>query len=202
METDPYNIDQHAPGAKLDTSKPDASLLLMFGRALAAVAEVGTFGAQKYTRGGWREVPEGVNRYTAALGRHLLKEDREAHDQDSGLLHAAHAAWNALARLEMMLEPQGREHVTGAEMKPFDLDALRAETKAGRYWYLATPYSKYPGGPEPACHEACKAAAWLIRHDVRCYCPIAHTHPIAGLPEHLLHHPVAEGEDRSRDRGF
>lgn len=47
------------------------------------------------------------------------------------------------------------------------------------YWYLATPYSKYPGGIEEAFKVACRAAADLIRAGVRVYSPIAHTHPIA-----------------------
>lgn len=104
QEKDPLGKDPHQPGAKLDDGKPDASLLLMFGKALTEVAQVGTFGAKKYTRGGWRTVPNGFDRYTAALVRHMLAEDHEADDDDSGLLHAAHAAWNALARLQLLLE--------------------------------------------------------------------------------------------------
>jgi hypothetical protein len=110
MEVDPNGYDAHDHGSKLDSGKPDASLLLMFGRALTAVAQVGTFGAEKYTRGGWTGVPDGINRYTAALLRHLMKEDREPIDSDSGLLHASHAAWNALARLEMILKDIENEH--------------------------------------------------------------------------------------------
>lgn len=65
---------------------------------------VGTFGAEKYTKGGWLDVPDGVERYTDALYRHLLAEGRgELVDHESGLLHAAHSAWNALARLDLML---------------------------------------------------------------------------------------------------
>ena len=102
-EEDPNGLGQHEPGAKLDRGKPDASLLLLFGKALTAVAEVGTFGAAKYTRGGWQHVEDGVNRYTAALLRHVCQEEYEQLDPDSGLRHAAHAAWNALARLELQL---------------------------------------------------------------------------------------------------
>ncbi len=105
-EEDPHGLKQHDAGAKLDQGKPDASLLLMFGRALREVAEVGTFGAAKYTRGGWQSVLDGINRYTAALLRHVFVEHYERLDTDSGLLHAAHAAWNALARLELMLREE------------------------------------------------------------------------------------------------
>ncbi len=47
------------------------------------------------------------------------------------------------------------------------------------YWYLATPYSKYPGGLDAAFNAACKVAAKLIGKGELIYSPIAHTHPIA-----------------------
>ncbi len=102
-ETDPTGRGQHDDGAKTDEGKPQASLLLMFGKALRAVARVGTFGAIKYTRGGWQSVPDGINRYTDAMLRHLLEEHYEEYDSDLPVLHAAQTAWNALARLELML---------------------------------------------------------------------------------------------------
>lgn len=44
--------------------------------------------------------------------------------------------------------------------------------------YLASPYSKYPGGREKAFQMACEKAAEVMSmgHDV--FCPIAHSHPI------------------------
>ena len=102
-EQDPDGIGQHDAGAKLDAGKPDTSLLLMFGKALLAVAEVGTYGAKKYSRGGWQEVGNGVPRYTAALLRHLFKSFYENYDPDTGLLHLAQVAWNALAIVELTL---------------------------------------------------------------------------------------------------
>lgn len=75
-----------------------------FPQALEAVAQVSAFGASKYTWNGWRSVPDGPARYGDALVRHLTKEFVEgANDSDSGLAHAAHAAWNALARLELLI---------------------------------------------------------------------------------------------------
>lgn len=103
---------QHAPGVKLDKGKPRAGLVLGgFSRALLAVADVGTFGAQKYTPHGWLSVPHGIERYTDAMVRHQLAEaSGEQTDSESGLSHAAHAAWNALARLELLLaEAKARE---------------------------------------------------------------------------------------------
>lgn len=103
IETDPHGRDQHTPGAKLDLGKPRAGLVLGdFSQALTEVIKVGTFGADKYTDHGWLDVPDGEERYTDAMLRHYLYEESgEVLDPDSGLLHAAHAAWNALARLEL-----------------------------------------------------------------------------------------------------
>lgn len=110
-ESDPTGRDQHEPGAKTDNGKPDTSLLGYFGNALLAVSEVGTYGAKKYTRGGWQSVPDGINRYTAAMLRHYLAENYEEFDRDLPVMHAAQVAWNALARLELML----REKKNGGE---------------------------------------------------------------------------------------
>ena len=90
---------------KHDSGKIRPSLVILsMSRALQAVSEVGTFGAEKYTDDGWREVPDGVRRYTDAMLRHQLAEaSGEVNDPESGLPHAAHIAWNALARLDLML---------------------------------------------------------------------------------------------------
>jgi hypothetical protein len=65
---------------------------------------VGTFGAEKYTDNGWMDVPDGEARYTDALLRHVLADlGGRSKDEESGLLHAAHAAWNALAVLDLKL---------------------------------------------------------------------------------------------------
>jgi hypothetical protein len=102
---DPTGRGQHEPGAKLDGGKIRCGLVLGgFSRALEQVAAVGTYGAAKYTDNGWRSVPSGQDRYTDAMYRHLLAEAQGLEcDPESHLLHAAHAAWNALARLELML---------------------------------------------------------------------------------------------------
>ena len=105
-ESDPNGKSQHELGAKMDAGKNRLGLVFNgFSRALQAVGAVGTYGANKYTEEGWKAVPGAKERYTDALLRHLFKEfSGEALDQDSGLSHAAHLAWNALARLEFILE--------------------------------------------------------------------------------------------------
>lgn len=105
QEVDPHGKSAHTPGAKLDAGKIRADLVLgEFALALKEVCRVGTFGAQKYTDSGWVTVPNGESRYSDAMLRHYLDEQSgQENDVDSGLKHAAHLAWNALARLELML---------------------------------------------------------------------------------------------------
>lgn len=105
-EHDPAGLSPGAPGAKLDAGKPPVlrGVVQHFPRAVLAVAEVTAYGARKYNWLGWRHVPNGIERYADALGRHLVEEGIDGPiDPGSGLLHAAHAAWNALARLELLL---------------------------------------------------------------------------------------------------
>jgi hypothetical protein len=105
LESDPSGIDQYAAGAKLDAGKNRLGLVLgAFSRALTCVGKVGTYGANKYTDNGWLSVERGQERYTDALYRHLLKEaSGEECDQGTNIYHAAHSAWNALARLELII---------------------------------------------------------------------------------------------------
>lgn len=108
IDKDPNGKDPHEPGSKLDQDKVDTSLLLDFSKVLYEVANVGTVGAKKYSRGGWQTVPEGRTRYTAAMLRHLLAEQQETLDKETGMYHAAQVAWNALARCELLLRETGR----------------------------------------------------------------------------------------------
>lgn len=107
IETDPTGKDAKQPGAKLDAGKSPITqgCFQYFPRALKAVAEVSFVGAKKYSWKGWEQVPDGINRYGNACGRHLVEEN-DARDADTGLSHAAQVAWNALARLELILREQ------------------------------------------------------------------------------------------------
>ena len=103
-EYDPDGLTANDPGAKSDAGKVRPSLILnAMPLAILAVSEVGTYGANKYSENGWKYVEGGIARYTDAMDRHRLKEGIELNDEESGLLHAAQVAWNALARLELML---------------------------------------------------------------------------------------------------
>jgi hypothetical protein len=102
---DPLGKPSNAPGAKMDAGKANVyrGAISYFPRALEAIARVSEIGARKYSWKGWESVPDGFIRYTEAMTRHLIKEDVEQYDQDTGCLHAAQTAWNSLARLELKL---------------------------------------------------------------------------------------------------
>lgn len=102
-ERDPMGIGPHTPGAKLDADKPLVWLCIAgFSHALAAVSEVTTKGAIKYTPNGWMSVANGKDRFMEAFGRHALQlGSGQVYDRDTGCLHKAQMAWNLLASLEL-----------------------------------------------------------------------------------------------------
>ncbi len=96
--------DTEAPtGQKFDADKTQWDLTPWL--AQTEVAEVLTYGANKYSRDNWRHVPESKRRYTAALFRHVVAWlSGEKHDPESGKHHLAHAACCILFMLETDLE--------------------------------------------------------------------------------------------------
>lgn len=92
--------------------------LQYFPRALMAIAMDSEYGFRKYGAwGGWRGVPDGVRRYTDADGRHLLAEAIEGpYDIESGIAHAVMHAWDAMARVEKLLEDREIEMRRGNEI--------------------------------------------------------------------------------------
>jgi hypothetical protein len=63
------------------------------------------------------------------------------------------------------------------EQQNYDLDGL-IEEGCG-YWYVGSPYSKYPDGLEAAFRQVCRITGALIAEGINAYSPIAHTHPVA-----------------------
>lgn len=119
-EKDPHGLSAQSPGAKLDHGKSPVmrGFLQYFPRAVLAVAGLSLYGANKYSWAGWRSVPDGVGRYGDAIGRHSVKEaieglyDLEVKNDPrypADILHATAVAWNALARLELLLEEQEKK---------------------------------------------------------------------------------------------
>jgi len=113
-----------APGAKHDSGKPALfSVLRYFPRALTEVAKVNEHGAALHGWDTWQTIDNPQERYANAQLRHELAECLgEARDPDSGLLHAAHKAWNSLARLELLLQ---QKEQPAAPRKDYVRDVLR-----------------------------------------------------------------------------
>lgn len=119
-------MNVHEKGAKLDLGKSPVfdGVLQYFPRALKKVADLSLWGATRYSWEGWRSVPDGFRRYSNALGRHILNEKIEGlYDLDAAndpkhpakILHATQVAWNALARLELLVEELDELEALGVE---------------------------------------------------------------------------------------
>jgi hypothetical protein len=109
-KTETTNDDEvkvSAGAFKLDTGKAPIyqGFIQYFPRAIEAVALISQFGKDKYgTWGGWLGVEDGMNRYMDAKCRHMIDEAKgELSAPDSEMLHAAHEAWGAMAKLELFL---------------------------------------------------------------------------------------------------
>lgn len=87
------NIDEELKGMKFDSGKLRYSLVPP--ETTRALAQVLTFGAQKYAPNNWQLVEDGETRYLDALYRHLeAYRLGEEIDQESGLPHLSHALTN------------------------------------------------------------------------------------------------------------
>ena len=69
---------------------------------LEDIVRVYTAGAKKYGPNTWQNLPDGYNRYKAALLRHLVEYDKgNKIDEETGCRHLAAVAWNAIAMLHI-----------------------------------------------------------------------------------------------------
>lgn len=92
-------------GKKDTKGKVRMELLPM--EALRSVAEILTFGAEKYGANNWQNIDDGYNLFWGALLRHkTLKDMGEEFDKESGKPHDAHIACNALFMLYYSLQKQ------------------------------------------------------------------------------------------------
>ena len=82
-------------GTKYDDNKTRFDLVQP--EFIESVAKVLTFGAKKYEPNNWQNVDDAVNRYYAALCRHLTAwREGKKEDMESGLPHLAHVATNVM----------------------------------------------------------------------------------------------------------
>ena len=82
-------------GLKYDNGKLLMSLI--DPKFVQGVAEVLTFGANKYAPNSWQTVPDAKRRYEDALLRHTYKYlEGELYDEESNLEHLKHMACNIM----------------------------------------------------------------------------------------------------------
>lgn len=64
------------------------------------IVKVYTVGSKKYGVNTWQKLPDGIERYKAALLRHLVEYEKgNTIDEETGCKHLAQVAWNAIAML-------------------------------------------------------------------------------------------------------
>ena len=74
------------------------------------VVKVYTAGAKKYGPDQWQNLPDGYKRYKAALFRHLVEYEKGNWlDPETGCIHLAQVAWNAIAMLHIEKERHGNK---------------------------------------------------------------------------------------------
>ena len=69
--------------------------------------------------------------------------------------------------------------IEGNKATPLPRHTQPAQTQHFTFWYLATPYSKYPHGHEAAATLSAMLAARLLEARIPVFSPIAHSHPIS-----------------------
>lgn len=89
-------------GIKYDKNKPKyANFLLDFKDVFQELYKVYEFGTNKYGRENWKQLENGDERFTNAMLRHFLLDGI---DEETGVSHQTHVAYNALMRLYYILE--------------------------------------------------------------------------------------------------
>ena|ERR1700722_3414590 len=95
------------PGVRENQGKAPVSLIM--SKALLEVAKVAEFGAKKYEPHNYRKGMK-WSFFVDAMCRHTIKFCvGERKDEESGLSHLSHIAWNALALLEFEVEKLGED---------------------------------------------------------------------------------------------
>lgn len=101
-----YDLTDDGTGKKYDGGKSMVGTLVnVFPNALMAVGMCIEFGTHKYPNpSNWKQVEGAAKRYQDSLMRHLIKHNVGIEkDSETGIIHLAHMAWNALAILELYL---------------------------------------------------------------------------------------------------
>ena len=117
LAKDPFLHQENIKDMKFDQGKLLAAIPFEdFPDAIKELIKVCTFGAQKYARSSWKDVPNGMQRYNDARARHFIDvklgitSEKET-DEESNIDHLAHEAWNCLALLQLKIEQRKRKGV-------------------------------------------------------------------------------------------
>lgn len=69
-------------------------------KEIEKIVKVYTAGSEKYGENTWQSLPNGYDRYKAALFRHLLEYEKGHEvDEETGCEHLSQVAWNAIAMM-------------------------------------------------------------------------------------------------------
>ena len=103
---DIYRESKPVTGSIKNDRKDDKVMMeLLPWKELEEIAKVYTAGAKKYGPNKWQNLPDGYQRYKGAMLRHLTEVEKGNDvDPDTGCLHAAQVAWNAIAMLHCKMD--------------------------------------------------------------------------------------------------
>ena len=109
MKTEYGANTEHAGGTRYSEGKPSPMWTPALG--VLEVAKVTEYGAQKYAPHDWWS-GQSYSTLVGSASRHVLRMlcyGPLSRDKESGLLHAAHAAWNLLCLLHFHNEGRDKE---------------------------------------------------------------------------------------------
>lgn len=93
---------------RFNEGKPRMDLIPLY--ALEEIGKVYDYGTHKYDDHNWRKGLDWNQGCAASLLRHLTKwQDGEELDEESGLPHDVHIAWNAITLVAMRLKNEGTD---------------------------------------------------------------------------------------------
>jgi hypothetical protein len=151
-------------GKKDTKGKVRMELLPM--EALRSVAEILTFGAEKYGANNWQNIDDGYNLFWGALLRHkTLKDMGEEFDKESGKSHDAHIACNALFMLYYSLQKQKELN----KLKMIDDISYVCPGRELGEWWFKTGTKKKEKPPYKAGGLCDRITDKEQEYDVRCY---------------------------------
>ena len=96
------------------------------------IVKVYTAGAKKYAPNNWMHLENGYERYKAALFRHICEFERgNWRDADTGCIHLAQVAWNAIAMLHIEMEKRKENKTDNSKNTDSDENTFEQE---GYFW--------------------------------------------------------------------